>query len=43
MAEFENEKKVMVEQEIVLCKLCSKPEYAAELRSVFGGPVCRDC
>ena len=43
MAEFENEKKVMVEQEIVLCKLCSKPDYAAELRSVFGGPVCRDC
>ncbi len=43
MAEYEHEKKDAEEQEIVLCPLCKKPEYAAEMRSFFGGPVCRTC
>lgn len=44
MAEIENEKNGMnEEQEIVLCRLCKKPEYAAELRRLSGGPVCRTC
>ena len=43
MAEFENEKNGMEEQEIVLCRLCGKPEYAAEQRRALGDPVCRNC
>jgi hypothetical protein len=43
MAEYENGKNSREEQEIVLCSLCSKPEYAAEQRRILGGLVCRTC